>query len=202
MNYLSTKRFLDVTLSTVGLIGTAPIVGTCMVLIYLEDKGPPIFKQERIGENGVPFTLYKLRTMRVNADKERGHDEIETKNESDGPAFKIKDDPRITKIGKFLRKTSIDELPQLINILKNEMSIVGPRPALPNEVACYTDYQRQRLNCKPGLTCYWQVTPNRNDVLFDDWVEMDLRYIRDKCLKEDFLLILKTFKVIFAADGR
>ena len=140
--------------------------------------------------------------MRVNADKERGHDIIENKNESDGPVFKIKNDPRITKIGKFLRKTSIDEFPQLINILKNEMSIVGPRPALPNEVACYTDYQKQRLNCKPGLTCYWQVTPNRNDVKFEDWVDMDLKYIEKKSMLEDIIIVLKTFKVVFSMDGR
>lgn len=202
MNYLIVKRFLDIILSFIGLLVTLPLLFLCMLLIYLEDKGNPIFKQIRIGENGVPFTLYKLRTMRVNADKERGHDEIEVQNESDGPVFKIKGDPRITKVGKFLRQTSIDELPQLINILKNEMSIVGPRPALPNEVALYTEYQRKRLNCKPGLTCYWQVTPNRNDVLFEDWVEMDLKYIENISLKVDLLLILKTFRVIFTMDGR
>lgn len=202
MCYLVIKRFFDITLSTVSLVVMTPLLLFCMLLIYLEDGGPPIFKQQRIGENGVPFTLYKLRTMRVNADKERGHDIIENKNESDGPVFKIKNDPRITKIGKFLRKTSIDEFPQLINILKNEMSIVGPRPALPNEVACYTDYQKQRLNCKPGLTCYWQVTPNRNDVKFEDWVEMDLKYIEKKSMLEDIIIVLKTFKVVFSMDGR
>lgn len=200
MNYLTIKRFLDVILSLFALIVLFPLILICMLLIYLEDKKSPIFKQIRIGENGKPFTFYKLRTMRVNAEKERIG--IEHRNESDGPVFKIKNDPRITKVGRFLRETSIDELPQLINILKGEMSIVGPRPALPCEVEYYNDYQRQRLNCIPGLTCYWQITPNRNDVLFDDWVEMDLKYIKNKSFKEDFLIILKTFKVIFTRDGR
>lgn len=200
MGYLTAKRFIDVTLSLFALVLLLPFILIFMLLIYLEDRGNPIFKQIRIGENGKPFTFYKLRTMRVNAEKERVL--IENQNESDGPVFKIKDDPRITKIGKFLRETSIDELPQLINVIKGEMSIVGPRPALPCEVEHYTEYQKQRLNCTPGLTCYWQITPNRNDVLFEDWVEMDLRYIREKSFKVDFLIILKTFKVIFTRNGR
>lgn len=202
VNYLVVKRLLDVILSLIALIVISPLIAICMLLIYIEDGGNPIYKQQRIGENGVPFTFYKLRTMRVNADKERGHHAIEDINESDGPVFKIKDDPRITKIGKILRKTCIDELPQLVNILKNEMSIVGPRPALPNEVACYNEYQKQRLNCKPGLTCYWQVTPKRNDVPFDEWVEMDLKYINNISLKTDTILVLKTFKIIFTLDSR
>ena len=202
MKYTTIKRFLDIVLSFVGIIVSAPLMVICMLLIYLEDKGNPIFKQTRIGENGIPFTLYKLRTMRMNAEKEREYTEIQTQNESDGPVFKIKDDPRITKIGKFLRKTGIDELPQLVNIITNEMSLVGPRPALPNEVACYTEHHRKRLKCKPGLTCYWQITPNRNDVLFEDWVEMDLKYIKNKSFKEDLLIILKTVKVVILMDGR
>ena len=200
--YQKIKRVGDVVLSIFALIALSPLLAICMLLIYLEDGGNPIFKQKRIGENGKPFMFYKLRTMRVNAENERKSAIIKNKNESDGPVFKIKDDPRITKVGKFLRKASIDELPQLINVLKNEMSIVGPRPALPCEVECYTDYQRQRLMCKPGLTCYWQTTPNRNDVLFDDWVEMDLRYIKNKSIKEDLLIILRTFKIIFTLDSR
>jgi lipopolysaccharide/colanic/teichoic acid biosynthesis glycosyltransferase len=200
MIYPRIKRFLDVILSLFALVVLFPFILICMLLIYLEDRGNPIFVQERIGENGKPFALYKLRTMKVNAEKTRI--DIENQNESDGPVFKIKDDPRITKIGKFLREISIDELPQLINVIKGEMSIVGPRPALPNEVKCYNEYQRQRLYCRPGLTCYWQITPNRNDVLFDDWVEMDLKYIRNKSFKVDFLIILKTFKVIFTRNGR
>lgn len=200
MPYLKIKRFLDVVLSTFALIVLSPLLLFCMALIWLEDHGNPIFKQERIGENGVPFVFYKLRTMKVNAENERV--DIEDKNESDGPVFKIKNDPRITKVGKFLRETSIDELPQLINIIKGEMSIVGPRPALPCEVEAYNEYQKQRLYCTPGLTCYWQTTPNRNDVTFDEWVEMDLKYIKNKSFKLDCLLILKTFKIIFTRDSR
>ena len=200
--YLKIKRVFDVVLSIIALVFLSPLIAICMLLIYLEDGGAPIFKQIRMGENGKPFVIYKLRTMRMNAEDERNSELIKNSNESDGPAFKIKDDPRITKIGKFLRKASIDELPQLINILKNEMSIVGPRPALPYEVECYNDYQRQRLMCKPGLTCYWQTTSGRNDVLFNEWVEMDLKYINNQSIKEDFLLILKTFKIIFTLDSR
>ena len=202
MSYLKIKRFLDIVLSLLALIVLAPFLLICMALIWLEDGGNPIFKQERIGENGKPFMFYKLRSMKVNAEEERKTDEISDKNESDGPVFKIKDDPRITKVGKILRKTSMDELPQLVNILKNEMSIVGPRPALPNEVACYTEYQKQRLNCKPGLTCYWQTTPSRNDVPFDEWVEMDLKYIREQSFKVDVLMVLRTFRIIFTLDSR
>lgn len=202
MDYSVVKRLLDIILSIIALIVVSPLMAVCMLLIYIEDGGNPIYKQQRIGENGKQFTFYKLRTMKVNADKERGNQEIEEINESDGPVFKIKDDPRITKVGKILRKTCIDELPQLINIIKNEMSIVGPRPALPNEVAHYNDYHKQRLNCKPGLTCYWQVTPKRNDVPFDEWVEMDLKYINNISLKTDTILVLKTFKIIFTLDSR
>lgn len=201
MNYLTIKRFFDVILSLFALIVLSPIILFCMLLIFLEDGHNPIFKQERIGENGKPFMMYKLRTMRVNAEEERKEDEIKNQNESDGPVFKIKDDPRITRVGKFMRKASIDELPQLINILKNEMSIVGPRPALPCEVAEYSEYQRQRLNCKPGLTCYWQTTTHRNNVPFEEWVQMDLRYIKNKSFKEDILIILRTFKIIFTLDS-
>lgn len=200
--YQKIKRGGDIIVSIFTLTILSPLMAVCMLLIYLEDGSSPIFKQTRIGENGKPFTFYKLRSMRVNAENERKSAIIKEKNESDGPVFKIKDDPRITKIGKFLRKTSIDELPQLVNVLNNDMSIVGPRPALPCEVECYTDYQRQRLMCKPGLTCYWQTTPNRNDVLFDDWVEMDLKYIRNQSIKEDLLIILRTFKIIFTLDSR
>lgn len=200
--YLATKRFLDVVLSIIALIFLSPVILVSMLCIYIEDKGNPIFKQIRIGENGKPFTFYKLRTMRIDAEQTRKSLEDAQRNESDGPVFKIKDDPRITKTGKFLRQTSIDELPQLINILKNEMSIVGPRPALPNEVAAYNEYQYQRLYCKPGLTCYWQATPNRNDVPFDEWVDMDLRYIKNKCLKEDFRIIFDTFKIVLSLNGR
>lgn len=171
-----------------------------MLLIYLEDKGDPIFRQVRVGENGEEFILYKLRTMKINAEEEL--ENLSHLNESDGPAFKIKDDPRITKVGKILRKTSLDELPQLINIIRGEMSVVGPRPALPKEVEQYTEYQRQRLNCKQGLTCYWQITPNRNDVSFEDWVEMDLKYIEQKNFFEDMLIILRTFRVLALMDGR
>ena len=122
-------------------------------------------------------------------------------NEADGPAFKMKNDPRITRIGKFIRRTSIDELPQLFNILKGDMPIVGPRPPLPAEVEQYNDYQRQRLYVTPGLTCYWQIQPNRNDVKFDDWIELDIKYIKERSLRNDWKIMLKTVKVVFTRQG-
>lgn len=201
MSYQTIKRFFDVVLSSFALIILFPLMLICMLLIYLEDGHDPIFRQTRIGENGKPFTMYKFRSMRVTAEKERAASEIKNQNEMTGPVFKIKNDPRFTKVGKFIRKASIDELPQLVNILKNEMSIVGPRPALPCEVEEYTEHQRQRLSCKPGLTCYWQTTKHRNDVPFEEWVEMDLRYIKNRSLKEDMLIILRTFKIIFTLDS-
>ena len=123
-------------------------------------------------------------------------------NEMDGPAFKIKDDPRITKVGKFIRKTSIDELPQLWNIFKGDMSIVGPRPALPREVEQYTDLQRQRMFIQPGLTCYWQIQPNRNDISFDEWMALDLKYIEERSFLVDWKIIFMTFKAVFCKQGQ
>ena len=120
----------------------------------------------------------------------------------DGPAFKMKNDPRITRVGRFIRKTGIDELPQLVNVLKGEMSLVGPRPALPREVEQYTDYQRQRLNVTPGLTCYWQVQPNRNELSFDEWMELDLKYIRERSFWVDWKIIFKTVVTIFRMYGQ
>lgn len=128
--------------------------------------------------------------------------ELKDKNEKDGPVFKIKNDPRITRIGKFIRRTSIDELPQLFNILKGDMSFVGPRPALPKEVEQYSPYHRQRLLVKPGLTCYWQASSERDDISFDEWMTLDIKYIIDQSFRLDIKLILKTFKVVFTGQGR
>ena len=128
--------------------------------------------------------------------------EVLAQNEMDGPAFKMKNDPRITRVGRFIRKTGIDELPQLVNVLKGEMSLVGPRPALPREVEQYTDYQRQRLNVTPGLTCYWQVQPNRNELSFDEWMELDLKYIRERSFWVDWKIIFKTVVTIFRMYGQ
>lgn len=192
--YVVIKRLMDVVFSTIGLIVLSPIMLIVAVAIKLEDiKGPILFSQERVGYLGKKFKMYKFRSMYVDAE-ERLH-EIQHLNEQTGPVFKMKDDPRITKVGKFIRKTSLDELPQLINILKGEMSIVGPRPALLREVVQYNDYQKQRLLVKPGLTCIWQVS-GRNNIGFDEWVELDLEYIKNQSLGLDIKLILQTIPAL------
>lgn len=199
-SYLRIKRFADIVLSILGLIVLLPLLIITALVVFFEcPKANPIFAQERVGRDGRRFRFYKFRSMIPDAE-----DKLESLlalNEMEGHAFKIKDDPRITKVGKFLRKTSIDELPQLINILKGDMSIVGPRPPLPREVVNYNDYQLQRLYVTPGLTCYWQTTPNRNDMTFDEWLEMDLEYIEDRSLKTDFDIILGTFIAVFKMNG-
>ncbi|SCI49427.1 sugar transferase [Romboutsia sp. 1001713B170207_170306_H8] len=193
--YLFLKRAMDIVGSLCGLIILSPVFLIVAILIKLEDpKGKVFFSQERNGINGKTFNMYKFRSMVHNA--EELLEQLQEKNEQSGPVFKIKDDPRITKVGKFIRKTSIDELPQLLNILKGDMSIVGPRPPIPREVAQYTTYQMQRLLVKPGLTCYWQVG-GRNEIGFDEWVELDIKYIEERNLWIDIKLIFKTVFVLF-----
>jgi len=193
--YLFLKRLIDILGALFGIILLSPIFIIVSILIKLEDpKGSIVFAQERNGKDAKVFKMYKFRSMVHNA--EELLKELQDKNEMDGPVFKIKDDPRITKIGKFIRKTSIDELPQLFNVLTGEMSLVGPRPPLPREVEQYNDYQMQRLSVTPGLTCYWQVG-GRNDIDFDQWVELDLKYIRERNLWIDIKLIFKTALVLF-----
>lgn len=199
--YWIVKRTLDIILSTTALILLSPLFLILMLIIWIDDPhGSPLYKQIRVGRHGRTFMLYKFRTMVSNADKIwlDLHDD----NEQDGLAFKIKDDPRMTRVGRFLRKTSIDEFPQLINVLKGEMTIVGPRPALPNEVANYDERQKMRLVVTPGLTCYWQVMPNRNDVSFDEWMELDVEYLGERTFWEDIKLMFKTIVVMFRGEGR
>lgn len=193
--YLFFKRVMDIVGSLCGLIILSPVFLIVGVLIKLEDpKGKVFFSQVRNGIDGKTFNMYKFRSMVHNA--EELLDKLQEQNEQSGPVFKIKDDPRITKVGKFIRKTSIDELPQLLNILKGDMSIVGPRPPIPREVEQYTSYQMQRLLVKPGLTCYWQVG-GRNEIGFDEWVELDIKYIEERNLWIDIKLIFKTVLVLF-----
>ena len=164
----------------------------------MTSKGPVFFKDKRIGKGGKDIVVYKFRSMRVNADKEL--DELLAKNETGGITFKMKDDPRITKFGKFLRKTSLDELPQLFNILNGSMSFVGPRPAIPREVEQYNDYQRQRLLVKQGLTCIWQCS-GRSNTTFDEQIEMDLDYIEKRGFFFDIWLMIKTFFAVIFGKG-
>jgi len=197
--YLFFKRTIDILGSGIGLIILSPIFILVALAIKIEDpKGKVFFVQERCGENNKLFKMYKFRSMISNA--EELLEELICENEMDGPVFKIKEDPRITRVGRFIRKTSIDELPQLFNILMGDMSIVGPRPAIPHEVAEYNEYQKQRLLVKPGLTCIWQVS-GRNSIGFDEWVDMDLEYIEKRNLWIDIKLIFKTVGVLFGDDN-
>lgn len=197
--YLITKRTIDIFLSLIGIILLLPVLLLIAIFIKLEDKkGSIIFRQERVGIHGKPFYMYKFRSMVSNAE-ELLKDLIE-QNEASGPLFKMKEDPRVTKIGRFLRKTSLDELPQLINVIKGEMSLVGPRPALPNEVETYTSFERQRLEVTPGLTCFWQVE-GRSNIGFEEQVQLDLKYIEKRSFKTDIFLIIRTIKVLFGSNG-
>lgn len=199
--YLLAKRLQDILLSGLALVALSPLLLLIAVLIVADDpKGGPFFVQDRSGLNGRVFRMYKFRTMCVDAE-ERLKDVLQD-NEMEGPVFKIRKDPRITRIGGVLRRTSIDELPQLVNVLKGDMSLVGPRPLPTREVAVHTAYQKQRLLVTPGLTCFWQVQPNRNDISFDNWVELDLRYIRERSWLLDWKLIFLTFGALFRRDGR
>lgn len=190
------KRSIDVICSIMGLIALSPIFLIVSILIRLESKGEIIFKQKRVGLNGEEFEIYKFRSMVANAEELK--EKLAEENEMSGPMFKMKDDPRITKVGKFIRKTSIDELPQLINVVKGEMSLVGPRPSLPKEVAKFEEWMNERLLVKPGLTCYWQVS-GRNNIDFEDWMKLDIKYIRERSFILDIKLILKTV-LVFLGD--
>lgn len=193
MVYYFFKRIMDVICSLSGLMFLMPIFCIVGILIKLESKGPVFFAQERVGKNGEGFKMYKFRSMVVNAEELK--EKLHGKNEMSGPMFKMKNDPRVTRIGKFIRKTSIDELPQLFNVLKGEMSLVGPRPSLPKEVVKFDDWMMERLDVKPGLTCYWQVS-GRNDIDFEDWMQLDIRYVQQQSLLIDIKLVIKTFSVL------
>lgn len=196
-SYNRTKRVIDVFFSLAGLIFLSPILLLVSLIIKLDSKGPVIFKQERVGYKGKHFYMYKFRSMVVDAEKLK--DKLKAQNEMSGPMFKMKDDPRVTKIGKFIRKTSIDELPQLVNVLKGEMSLVGPRPSLPKEVEKFESWMLKRLEVKPGLTCYWQVS-GRNDIEFEEWMRLDCKYVENRCTWLDIKLIFKTFFVLFGDE--
>ena len=168
------------------------------ILIRIESPGNPVFTQTRVGKNGKEFKMYKFRSMCVDAEEKKK--DLQRLNEEEGPVFKIREDPRITKIGKFIRKFSIDELLQLINILKGEMSIIGPRPALPEEVKEYNDFARLRLMVKPGLSCYWQIM-GRSDIGFYEWMQLDVKYINEMSLWTDFKITVLTFPVVLFGKG-
>lgn len=193
------KRIFDIVMCSLALILLSPVYLAVALAIKLEDGGDIIYKQTRLTKGGREFGMYKFRSMIPDADKLV--DSLMDQNEEDGPAFKIKDDPRVTKVGKFIRKTSLDELPQLVNILKGEMSIIGPRPPLPREVAQYTPYQMHRLDVIGGLACYHEVEGRSDSKDFDLWVEQDLRYIRERSMLTDIKIIFLTIKVVLTGSG-
>jgi len=196
---LAIKKIIDISVSLFLIIVLSPLLIFISVLVKLQSRGPIIFKQARVGLRGRQFDLYKFRTMVANAEILRR--DLETENEVDGPVFKIKDDPRVTKIGSFLRKSGLDELPQLINILRGEMSLIGPRPPLLKETQQYKRWQLRRLSVKPGLSCFWQIKPDRNSIKFEKWMELDLAYIDNWSLRLDFIILLKTIKTVFQRTG-
>lgn len=192
------KRFLDFGLTTVGLLVISPLLGIIALAIKLTSKGPVIFSQERVGHNGRIFKMYKFRSMVQDADELKK--KLTHLNEMSGPVFKIKNDPRVTPVGKFLRKTSMDELPQLWNVINGDMSLVGPRPPLPSEVNMYDPKHRKRLAVKPGITCIWQIS-GRNDVDFEQWMEMDADYVDRWSLWLDMVILAKTVPVVLMRRG-
>ena len=188
------KRTIDIIGAGLGLILLSPIIAIVACAVKVTSRGPIFFSQKRVGKNGELFEMYKFRSMVVNAEELK--EKLEEQNEMSGPMFKIKDDPRVTKVGKFIRKTSIDELPQLWNVLKGDMSLVGPRPSLPKEVEQFDNWMFKRLSVRPGLTCYWQVS-GRNNIDFEDWMKLDCRYVDERNLWIDIKLIFKTVFVLF-----
>ena len=198
--YWVLRRAQDIVFSLLALILLAPLALLISLAIVLDSPGDgAIFRQRRVGRDGKLFWLYKFRTMCPDAEEQLN--ELLSQNQMDGPVFKIKGDPRITWVGRFLRKTSLDELPQLLNVLQGHMSIVGPRPALPREVELYSDYQRQRLYVTPGLSCYWQIAPHRNEMSFDEWVALDLKYIQERSFWVDWKIIFLTVRAMLMKYG-
>lgn len=192
------KRLFDIVAATCGIVILSPLMIIIAVLIKAEDHGPVFYKQVRVGKNGKTFKMYKFRSMFVNADKML--DRLKEQNDVDGPMFKMKDDPRVTKIGHFIRKHSLDELPQFLNVLKGDMSLVGPRPPLPSEVAEYSEYDKQRLLVIPGCTGLWQAT-ERNEVGFNEMVQLDIQYIKRASFMFDLWIIWKTVEIVIKPNG-
>ena len=200
LGYRIVKRTFDVAFSAAVIVCLSWLFALVAIAIKIDDPaGPVFFKQKRVGRDGREFQMYKFRSMCVDAEAKLAA--LREQNEKTGPVFKMAADPRVTRVGRLLRKMSIDELPQFINVLAGNMSVVGPRPALPAEVAEYTPRQRQRLLVKPGMTCYWQTRRNRDAITFDEWIEMDLLYIKKCSAWTDFKLVIQTIGVVLTAQG-
>ncbi len=198
MPYALSKRLFDLVVGSVALVFILPTLPLIALMIKLDTRGPVFFKQDRVGRNGRVFKFYKFRSMVHEAESKRA--ELGELNEQDGPVFKIRSDPRITSVGRFLRRSSFDEIPQILNVLKGEMSIVGPRPPLSEEVAGYQPWQRSRLAVKPGITCLWQIS-GRSHIGFNEWMRLDLEYLRTRSFKTDLLILLKTIPAVIERKG-
>lgn len=196
--YRASKRVFDLVLASVALVLLLPIIPLIAVMIKLDSPGPVLFRQDRVGKNGRPFKFYKFRSMRSDAEEQQKN--VEALNEVDGPVFKVRSDPRITSVGKFLRRSSLDEIPQVFNVFRGDMSIVGPRPPLPSEVQRYQPWQRKRLEVTPGITCLWQIS-GRSHLSFNEWMRLDLEYLRQRSLRTDALILLKTIPAVIARKG-
>ncbi|HET6350074.1 MAG TPA: sugar transferase [Candidatus Krumholzibacteria bacterium] len=196
--YVAGKRAFDLAVGIFASALVLPIVPIIALMIKLDSPGPVFYRQDRIGRGGRPFRFYKFRSMYREADRRRA--ELQHRNEQDGPVFKIKADPRITPVGQFLRRSSVDEIPQIINVLRGEMSVVGPRPALPAEVARYQPWHRRRLDVKPGITCLWQIA-GRSQIGFDEWMRLDMEYLRTRGLRTDLTIFAKTLPAVMARRG-
>lgn len=198
LGYAVNKRAFDLIVGSFIVLLSLPVIPLVALMIRFDSKGPVFYRQDRVGRGGSTFKFYKFRSMRADSDRLRA--DLEANNELAGPAFKMKNDPRVTAVGQFLRRSSLDELPQIFNVLKGDMSVVGPRPALPGEVAKYEAWHRRRLEVKPGITCLWQVA-GRSHVSFDEWMRLDLEYMSRRGLRTDIAIFLKTIPAVIARRG-
>jgi lipopolysaccharide/colanic/teichoic acid biosynthesis glycosyltransferase len=196
--YVAGKRVFDLVVGLSVFVFVIPIVPLIALMIKLDSPGPVFYRQDRIGRGGRSFRFYKFRSMYREADRRRV--ELEASNEQQGPVFKMKADPRITPVGQFLRRSSMDEIPQILNVLRGEMSIVGPRPPLPVEVARYQPWHRRRLDVQPGITCLWQIA-GRSHIGFDEWMRLDMEYLRTRSLRADLAIFVKTLPAVMARRG-
>jgi len=192
------KRFTDIAVASLILLLLLPVIPVIVILIKLDSSGPVLFRQKRVGKNGREFDFFKFRSMHTGAENVIAS--LRPLSGVDGPVFKLKEDPRVTGTGRFLRRSSLDELPQLLNVLKGDMSVVGPRPNLPSEVSQYLPWQRRRLDVTPGITCYWQIA-GRSHIGFQEWMRLDLEYIRSRSLVTDMKIMLKTIPAVIARKG-
>ncbi len=196
--YRIAKRVFDLLVAVAALVLLVPIIPLIAIMIKLDTPGPVFFRQQRVGRRGCSFAFYKFRSMFVDADERKK--EVEALNEQDGPVFKVRSDPRVTNVGRFLRRSSLDEIPQIFNVVKGEMSIVGPRPPLPSEVLRYQPWHRRRLEVTPGITCLWQIS-GRSHLSFNEWMRLDMEYLKQRSFRTDLLILFKTIPAVIARKG-